>query len=98
MVASRSLLATTFALAFLGGTHAIHSTATEVDQVHLGLVCEARLTDTHWRPDPSKVEDTARELRWLTWEELAALTDPTSADYAEPETWTRLLIEERKSA
>lgn len=77
----------------LSWAHAIHSVATEVDRVHLGLVCEARLDNTTWRPDPAQAEDSARELKWLTWAELAALTDPSNPDYAEPETWTRLIIE-----
>lgn len=79
-------------------THTIHSNDTPVDQVHIGFVCEARLTNTNWRPDPAQAEDAARELKWLTWAELAALTDPANPDGAEPETWTRLLIEARNAA
>lgn len=76
-------------------THTIHSDATEVDRVHVGFVCEAKLTDTNWRPDPEQAEDSARELKWLTFAELAELTDPANPERAEPETWTRLLIEAR---
>lgn len=75
----------------LAYTHVIHSKATAVDEVHIGFVVTVDLSAL-----PSadfQFEDAIGKTHQLTAAELAARFTADGDELLEPETWTRLVIE-----